>query len=134
MRTRELDRRRTQSPLWRILAGRPSWQVVVGALAIAAIVLAFIFRPGESSQEAKLDTAARPTASPVAMVTLPTAVPSPTSKPERIHVVAQGDSLTAIAQKYYGDASKWNKIFEANRDILPSANSLQIGQKLRIPD
>ena len=33
----------------------------------------------------------------------------------------------------YGSAVKWKLIYEANRDILPSANSLKIGMKLRIP-
>jgi nucleoid-associated protein YgaU len=47
--------------------------------------------------------------------------------------VTSGDTLTSIAQKYYGDASKWEKVFDANRDTLPSSNALQVGQKLKIP-
>jgi nucleoid-associated protein YgaU len=135
MRTHNLERRRNQGSGWRALAGHVPLQVAVGAVAIAAIVLAFVFRAGESPQVSKASpTAARPTIAPAVVVTPPTQTPTPAPQQERIHVVAAGDTLTGIAQKYYGDASKWNKIFEANRDILPSSNSLQIGQKLKIPE
>ncbi len=135
MRTHDLDRRRIHDSGWRALVRRVPPQVVVGALAIAAVVLAFAYRPSETSEGSKADpTAARPTVAPAAIVSLPTAVPSPAPQQERTHVVASGDTLTGIAQKYYGDASKWSKVFEANRDVLPSSNSLQIGQKLKIPD
>ncbi len=49
------------------------------------------------------------------------------------HEVAKGDTLSKIAQKYYGDASLYPQIFEANRDVLKDPNLITIGQKLRIP-
>jgi nucleoid-associated protein YgaU len=49
------------------------------------------------------------------------------------YVVQSGDSLSKIAQKYYGDASLYDKIFQANRDVLKDPNKIQVGQKLRIP-
>lgn len=49
------------------------------------------------------------------------------------YVVQSGDSLSKIAQKYYGDASLYTKIFEANRDVLKDPNKISPGQKLRIP-
>ena len=52
---------------------------------------------------------------------------------ERIYTVQNEDSLSKISLKMYGSAVKWNIIFDANRDVLPSANSLKIGMKLRIP-
>lgn len=52
---------------------------------------------------------------------------------ERTYIVQNEDSLSKISLKMYGSAVKWNLIFEANRDVLPSANSLKIGMKLRIP-
>jgi nucleoid-associated protein YgaU len=36
--------------------------------------------------------------------------------------------------KYYGKASAYPKIFEANRDILDNPDLIKPGQKLRIPD
>lgn len=52
----------------------------------------------------------------------------------RIHEVVAGDTLGALAQKYYGKASSYMTIFEANRDILDNPDLIKVGQKLRIPD
>ena len=46
--------------------------------------------------------------------------------------VRAGDSLSAIAQKFYGDASRWKEIWEANKDSLPDPNLITVGQELRI--
>ena len=54
--------------------------------------------------------------------------------PETIYAVAPGDTLSKIAKHYYGDANKYMKIFEANKDQLKDPNMIQVGQKLRIPD
>ena len=63
--------------------------------------------------------------------------PAPAPKPEaegRIYEVAAGDTLGAIAQKYYGKASAYMRIFEANRDILDNPDLIKVGQKLKIPE
>ena len=52
---------------------------------------------------------------------------------EQWHEVKKGDTLSKIAEKYYGDASLYMTIFEANRNILSDPNLIKIGQKLRIP-
>ncbi len=49
------------------------------------------------------------------------------------HEVVKGDTLSKIAEKYYGDPSLYPQIFEANKDILKDPNLIKIGQKLRIP-
>ena len=49
------------------------------------------------------------------------------------HVVVPGDTLSKIAEKYYGDASLYPQIFEANRDQLDDPDKIKVGQKLRIP-
>lgn len=49
------------------------------------------------------------------------------------HEVVKGDTLSKIAQKYYGDASLYPQIFEANKDTLSDPDKIRIGQKLRIP-
>ncbi len=49
------------------------------------------------------------------------------------HEVAPGDTLSKIAEKYYGDPSLYRDIFEANRDQLDDPDKIQVGQKLRIP-
>ena len=51
----------------------------------------------------------------------------------KYHDVAKGDTLSAISKKYYGDANKYNAIFEANRPMLTHPDKIYPGQKLRIP-
>ncbi len=49
------------------------------------------------------------------------------------HTVESGESLSKISKHYYGDPMKYNAIFEANKDILKSADLIQPGQELKIP-
>ncbi len=52
----------------------------------------------------------------------------------RVHIVKKGDTLMQLARNYYGDASRWRSILEANRDRLPDPNRLYVGQELVIPN
>ncbi len=64
---------------------------------------------------------------------------APAPKPEEpeekaeVYEIVSGDTLGAIAKRYYGKASKYMKIFEANRDIIDDPNKIYPGQKIRIP-
>ncbi|RNL88105.1 LysM peptidoglycan-binding domain-containing protein [Sinomicrobium pectinilyticum] len=49
------------------------------------------------------------------------------------HVVQQGETLGKIAKKYYGDASKYNTIFQANTDKLKNPDLIHPDQELVIP-
>lgn len=50
------------------------------------------------------------------------------------YTVQAGDSLVAIALKFYGDKSYWQKIYEANKNEIGSdPRSLRIGMTLVIP-
>jgi len=52
----------------------------------------------------------------------------------RHHVVAKGDTLFSLAQRYYGSRSRWRDIFQANRAALGSEKApLKIGMELKIP-
>jgi Uncharacterized protein containing LysM domain len=56
------------------------------------------------------------------------------SAPEaQYHTVVKGDTLSAIAKKYYGDANKYPQIFEANKPMLKHPDKIYPGQSLRIP-
>lgn len=52
----------------------------------------------------------------------------------RTHTVQSGDTLSKIAKTFYGDASKYNRIFEANRNILNDPDKIKPGQVLNIPE
>lgn len=49
------------------------------------------------------------------------------------HVVQPNDTLSKLAIKYYGDATKWNVILASNADVIKFANALEIGWKIKIP-
>jgi nucleoid-associated protein YgaU len=49
------------------------------------------------------------------------------------YTVQSGDTLSAIAKKQYGDASKYMVIFEANKPMLSHPDKIYPGQVLRIP-
>jgi len=49
------------------------------------------------------------------------------------HTVVSGDNLSKIAKAFYGDASKYPVIFEANTPMLKHPDKIYPGQLLRIP-
>jgi LysM repeat protein len=51
----------------------------------------------------------------------------------RTYTVVAGDSLSKIAKREYGDASKWHRIFEANRDKIQNPDLIHPGQVLNLP-
>lgn len=55
------------------------------------------------------------------------------SGPDRTHLVSSGETLGGIAARYYGVASEWVRIFEANRDQLVDPDQLSPGLSLIIP-
>ncbi|HET6682020.1 MAG TPA: LysM peptidoglycan-binding domain-containing protein [Gemmatimonadaceae bacterium] len=52
---------------------------------------------------------------------------------ETTYTVRAGDSLSKIAKAQYGDASKWRRIFEANRDQIDNPDLIHPGQVFKIP-
>jgi len=60
--------------------------------------------------------------------------PKPQTAPTlRIHKVVAGDTLSAIAKKYYGNGNDYMKIFNANKDKLKDPDKIFPGQDLIIP-
>jgi nucleoid-associated protein YgaU len=60
--------------------------------------------------------------------------PSPTgSSTTLVHTVAAGETLGQIALRYYNDANRWQRIYEANRSAISDPNALVVGTRLTIP-
>ena len=49
------------------------------------------------------------------------------------YTIQSGDTLSKIAKEKYGDASAYNKIFEANREVIGDPDKIYPGQQIRIP-
>jgi len=77
----------------------------------------------------------RPTNSPNTTATQRPATP-PTTRPTgtyRRYTIAKGDTLFSLAQRYYGNRSRWRDIYAANRDVMKSEGDLRIGMEVKIP-
>ena len=61
------------------------------------------------------------------------AVAPPPPEP-KTYKVQPGDTLSKIAKQFLGDANKYMKIFEANKDQLSDPNLIKVGQVLKIPE
>jgi nucleoid-associated protein YgaU len=57
----------------------------------------------------------------------------PQPAPVEFYVIQKGDSLSAIAKRYYGNAKDYPRIFEANREVIKNPDLIYPGQKIRIP-
>ena len=58
---------------------------------------------------------------------------APPPAPPRQHVIVAGDTLSKIALRYYGSATRWPEILAANHDVLRDERTLTVGRTLRIP-
>lgn len=51
----------------------------------------------------------------------------------RYYTIKSGDTLSGIAKEHYGDANRWNDLFEANREVIKDPDKIYPGQRIRIP-
>ncbi|MCY7531047.1 LysM peptidoglycan-binding domain-containing protein [Bacillus altitudinis] len=66
----------------------------------------------------------------------------PSKTPPKLYTVKKGDTLWAISGRFYGDSTKWRRIWNANKAAMIKRSKLNIkqpgywifpGQKLKIP-
>ncbi|MDH4238569.1 MAG: LysM peptidoglycan-binding domain-containing protein [Phycisphaerae bacterium] len=55
-------------------------------------------------------------------------------KEPRYHTVQNGDTLSGISYQYYGSEHKWQKILDANRNVIQDVKNLRLGVRLIIPE
>jgi nucleoid-associated protein YgaU len=100
-----------KNQIWNALKEVPDWQKDV----VADIKV----RPSTMKDPTPNRSAApQQTSSPVAMTT---------------YTVQSGDTLSAIAKKFLGNANDYMEIFNANRDQLTDPDKIKPGQVLKIP-
>lgn len=47
--------------------------------------------------------------------------------------IEEGDTLQKISKKFYGTYSRWNEIYQANKDVLTSPDRIKPGKVIRVP-
>ncbi len=60
-------------------------------------------------------------------------ITAPADATARTHKVVDGDTLTALADRYLGSAARAQELYEANRDVLHDPELLPIGVELKLP-
>lgn len=67
------------------------------------------------------------------VVGAPAAATTAAPSASRFYTIKSGDTLSKIAKEHYGDASAYDKIFEANREVIGDPDKIYPGQQIRIP-
>jgi nucleoid-associated protein YgaU len=114
--TGECDSQRTRE-LAILLAGNVKGveRVEAGGLAVRAPIAAAAPAPGPAASTPATPAAAAP------------------EQRVEYYDIKSGDTLSAIAKRYYGKASAYMRIFEANRELIKDPDKIYPGQKIRIP-
>jgi uncharacterized protein YidB (DUF937 family) len=99
--------------------------------ALAAKAAASYFGDKEDEEEQAPSSGQQATTASAAAVD--TGVGSAAASSVRTYTVSSGDTLSKIAKQFYNDSNQWQRIFDANRNILNDPNRIFPGQHLRIP-
>ena len=83
--------------------------------------------------------ASTPTVEPSTPTTAPSAT-TPSTKPSenttpsyREYTIKKNDTLSGIAKSELGKASRWQEIYNLNKDIIKNPNLIYPGQKIKLP-
>lgn len=93
-------------------------------------------QPSQPSPSAQPTPEAQPSSS---TQSAPEAQPAPKAQPSpapnrKTYTVQDGDTLSGIAQRAYGNASAWPKIFEANQNVLGNPDVIFPGTEIVLPE
>lgn len=116
-----------------IMPDKEQWKtigkVILGGVGVAAAATAAAKVFGKKDDEP--EAAAAPAAATGLTPSTAAELGAGTAAAE--YTVVSGDTLSKIAKQHYGDANAWNRIFEANRNVLDDPDRIFPGQVLRIP-
>jgi LysM repeat protein len=54
-------------------------------------------------------------------------------EPARRYTVRRGDTLSSIAQRFYGNPADWRWLYQANRPVIKNPNAIYPGEVLNVP-
>jgi NitT/TauT family transport system substrate-binding protein len=90
------------------------------------------------AKPAVVENKIQPVAKQVPVVATKATIPPPAAKSEKAsaqqYVVKPGDTLARIAEQFYSNGLRWEKIYEANKEQVKNPNYIFVGMKLTIPE
>jgi nucleoid-associated protein YgaU len=104
-------------------------KVLLGAAGAAVVGKAAASYFGNKEEDEQSPTPEQPTTNAVVAET----ETGSTATSARTYTVSSGDTLSKIARHFYNDSNEWQRIFNANRDVLSNPDRIYPGQHLRIP-
>ncbi|GAG50719.1 unnamed protein product, partial [marine sediment metagenome] len=94
-----------------------------------------VYEPVEVTRPPEPPRTVEPEPAPVAPpVEPPVSVVEGVAPQLKTYTVQEDDNLWKLAERFYGDGSLWTRIDDANRDVIPPSNVLQVGTVLVIPE
>lgn len=51
----------------------------------------------------------------------------------KTYTIVKGDTLSKIAEREYGDAKLWRKVFQHNKDVIKDPDKIFPGQQITLP-
>jgi LysM repeat protein len=96
-------------------AGKPPARTATGA--------------GQASTAARVPARATATAGPIYTDALVIH-----HEPARRYVVKPGDTLSSVAQRFYGSPARWRWLYQANETVIKNPNVIYPGEVLNVPD
>jgi tetratricopeptide (TPR) repeat protein len=144
LRNENLELREQVTELRKLQAGgeRPSARPAAPAPAAPPPAMVVAATPPPAALPAAAPAAAAPVAAgaepevrralPVNAAAVPAAAPVAAAAPQT-YTVQKGDTLAAISRKFYKNAGQWQKIMDANKDVVPDPTKLKPGMVLKIP-
>jgi nucleoid-associated protein YgaU len=132
----QMPLRQTQPPQEVVLLN-PRGEQVIGTIDSAqpAVVEPTVSMPEQS--QAVVAVSVQPETFGAQSSPAPAVQPAPAAK-ARVHVVQSGETLPAVARKYYGPEEGnrrlvIHKLYQANSKVLSSPDVIRVGDKLTIP-
>lgn len=93
-----------------------------------------IFDKDKDKEKKKADfSGVRSGSSSTAPQAQPDDMTAPPKESQRTYTVKAGDTLSKIAQREYGNAGDWKRIYEANKDTIKNPDLIYPGQTFIIP-
>jgi LysM repeat protein len=114
-----------------VVAGKATKAAPAVAIAGSLVAMAPQAHAAETTTSAKITTSA--TVTPVAGQVRTDAVVARSAPATRTYTVHSGDSLSSIADHFYGNAADWSWLYHENSAVISNPNDIYPGEVLKVP-